>query len=123
MYINDLIGLLGREGFKCYFYADDFAVLTHGEQEIIRLAKLVDDWCRDNLMSINKNKCGILFIAGRNSFSKFETTKKKIADIPIVDSYKYLGITLKKTLTPNYHIEKVTEKLEKFRKMQYILYF
>ena len=49
--------------------------------------------------------------------------KMKIEDIPIVNKYKWLGITLDKKLSANYHIEEITKKIKKYLKLITILKF
>ncbi len=50
---------------------------------------------------LNKKKCGILYIAGRNGLSQKEDYLESIMGIPITEEYKYLGIVINKTLTPH----------------------
>ena len=40
-----------------------------------------------------------------------------IYDIPVVDEYKYLGITLNHKLKPLPHLEKIQENIEKYKRM------
>jgi hypothetical protein len=49
-------------------------------------------------MAINKKKCGAMFLAGRAGLSDKEKLLKSIEDVPLVASYKYLGVHLTKTL-------------------------
>jgi hypothetical protein len=52
-------------------------------------------------MSLNKDKCGILQIAGRCQLSKEEDTEHTLMDIPYVENYKYLGVNINKNLKIN----------------------
>lgn len=49
-------------------------------------------------MSLNKKKCGILFLTNK----KFKK-RKSLYQIPIVKSYKYLGLEINKDLNLNLH--------------------
>jgi hypothetical protein len=68
-YINDLVERLVRENFNCFYYADDLAVLVHGEVRIQRLVKSIENWCATNYMALNKQKCCIMCLAGQSGLS------------------------------------------------------
>jgi len=66
-------------------------------------------------MKLNKNKSGIFKIQKKKSkitFLNKKTNQKesiKIRGIPLIDNYKYLGITLDSSLTMNTSIRKLKE--------------
>ena len=43
-----------------------------------------------------------------------EERREKIAGYPIVTEYKYLGITINKTLSPEPHLIQLTKKINNF---------
>jgi hypothetical protein len=45
-------------------------------------------------MSLNKAKCGAMFLGGHSVLSAHELRSKTIAGIPYVAQYKYLGVLL-----------------------------
>jgi hypothetical protein len=49
-------------------------------------------------MALNKAKCGAMLIGSQSSLSTREKATKNIAGVPIVASYKYLGVIISKTL-------------------------
>jgi hypothetical protein len=63
-YINDLAERLVRDKFNCFYYADDLAVLVHGETRVHQLVKSIESWCTVNFMALNKQKCGVMCLAG-----------------------------------------------------------
>ena len=67
----------------------------------------------------------MFYNAVRNTFSKWERVglRMKVADIPIVNQYKWLGITLDKRLSGNIHIQSIKEKVKKYTKLITILKF
>ncbi len=97
-YINDLAELLVREKFNTFYYADDLAVLAHGDYQVLHIVKIIETWCARNYMALNKSKCGIMSLAGRSTISEQERKKGNLAGIPYVASYKYLGVYLNRTL-------------------------
>jgi hypothetical protein len=62
--------------------------------------KKIEQWCIANKMKLNKSKCGILFYSSAKHYklTKFESRLQDIYDIPVVESYKYLGVFLTKNL-------------------------
>jgi hypothetical protein len=120
-YVNDLAELLVNSGYNSFYYTDDLAVITHGELPVRRLVELIERWCRRNFMQLNKTKCGIMFLSGQSTLTARDTTLNEIAGVPLVQSYKYLGIHLTKNLQPGVHLQHLRDKLVKFQKMSFIL--
>ena len=59
-------------------------------------------------MSLNKSKCGIInYSDTRISLTAVEKTQNNILGIPIVDKYKYLGITINKKLHPDSYLQQL----------------
>ena len=61
-YVDDLAEELENDGFSAFFYADDLAVIVHGELRLKRTVTLVQNCCNRNHMSLNKAKCGAMFL-------------------------------------------------------------
>ena len=75
-------------------------------------------------MALNKAKCGTIKVSSRGKkLTQQEIKEDNVLGIKFVDSYKYLGIQLDKRLQPSYHLEVLSKKLEKFKKMTNILRF
>lgn len=72
-------------------------------------------------MLLNKKKCGIITVSRNKKLSKSELELGNINGIPLVESYKYLGITLDKSLSPAPHLEKLKNKIQKYDKLAIIL--
>ena len=72
-------------------------------------------------MALNKSKCGIMFLGGKNQLTVKETETGFIEELPLIDSYKYLGVYLNKTLTPSNHLKYLSNKTNKFKKLMNIL--
>jgi hypothetical protein len=64
-------------------------------------------------MQLNRNKCGVLFYNPSKHYKlkKFETTMQNIDDIPIVETYTYLGVILTKNLNMKQQIVKMEQKI------------
>lgn len=105
-----------------YAYADDIALLCKNVRQTKNAIKLIDKWGKSNGMHLNKKKCGILFYnTHRRNLDMWEKEWKFIENIPIIDRYEYLGITLDKKLSCEDHLEKIGAKIEKFIKLMRLL--
>ena len=94
-YINDLVDRMREEGFESFLYADDLAAIVQGVAQARRLVKVVENWGKQNYLALNKAKCGIMFLTtSRTTRTQKELCRGEIEEIPIVDRYKYLGVTL-----------------------------
>jgi hypothetical protein len=101
IYINPLMQQLNNEA-PTYGYADDIAVLCENLMQTRKAIKIIEKWGRENNPLLNKNKSGILlFNLRRIEMSKWESKRNDIIEIPIISSYKYLGITLSKQFSVN----------------------
>ena len=73
-------------------------------------------------MKLNKSKCGIIALALTSNIPIYNDLDfDNILGIPIVDNYKYLGIYFDRRMTPQPHIEYLQTKLNKFKKLMFIL--
>ena len=50
-------------------YADDLAILVENDRQLRRAIKVVEEWCQNNEMVINKKKSGILPL-----YKKYQTS-------------------------------------------------
>jgi hypothetical protein len=94
LYIDDLVeslvGYAGKDNVMAY--ADDIAIIFHTKDILIRVITMVESWCPNNFMKVNKDKCGILYLQNRRG-RRIEFGKE-VRGYPVVVSYKYLGIIL-----------------------------
>ena len=44
LYINDLANELEKANIKCYFYADDLAMLIRGKRNINKALTIIEEW-------------------------------------------------------------------------------
>ena len=70
-------------------------------------------WCDDNFLLLNVAKTKELVIDFRKKKNvPITPVKMKGVDIEIVDTYKYLGVTIDNKLAWSYHIDKVYSKTQ-----------
>ena len=63
-------------------------------------------------MQVNKKKSGIIVHKGSLKNVKDSGSFHKLSSIPIVDSYKYLGIWFDKNLNFKKHLDHIKEKIK-----------
>ena len=62
IFINDLPNLNPNiEGFG---FADDYKLIVYNQAKLDRSAKNIENWCRENGMELNANKCKLLNVRG-----------------------------------------------------------
>ena len=110
IYIDKLLskikGALG-ESIDCYGFADDILISSHSLGSIQRSIALCRDWCKEFSMSLNEKKSGILIMDDR---TKTYSETQSIMGIPVVESYKYLGVWLNKDFGMKENIESIKKK-------------
>ena len=98
IFVNDLITELKKEGIFINVYADDLSCVGLGLQELNRTIKIIYKWIEKNNISINHLESGIIF-HNKRVINSVQVEDGKYSKIPIVDSYKYLGVIINKNLT------------------------
>ena len=102
IYVNDLICILQKSGVGCYilrifaaclFYADDMAVLAPSIKGLQILLNLCHSYCVEWDILLNAKKTKNM-VFGKGCKPTFQTKMNNI-EIPWVDHWKYLGVTLK----------------------------
>ena len=106
-YINPLINQIddlqngvnigdGRNPIGIMAYADDIVMLANTNDELQRSIQTAHDWCETWGMKANIAKCGV------QSFGAPKDENVSImwgsAHFPVVDFYKYLGLTFEKNM-------------------------
>ena len=101
------------------FYADDILILCTSPNQVEKCIKIVEKWCTQNGMKLNKDKSGIVVFADRRAqkipkmelkslqgnrkkekaMSDWTVSQKSIQGIPLCKSYKYLGTFLTSKLS------------------------
>jgi hypothetical protein len=70
----------------CLMFADDILLQSNKPNHIREMLGTVSEWCTQNGMKINVSKCG--------TFSRKANFSINREPVPVVDTYKYLGIPL-----------------------------
>ena len=80
------------KGIKIYAFADDLLFTCRSKRKIKKGLQVLEEWCNENNMVINKNKSGIMRVIAPNTpMKKVTKMPKEIKGIKIVQNYKYLG--------------------------------
>ena len=123
IFVNDLIARLDKKGFQVFAYADDIAILGTGGKALDAAWRLIWDWSFDNQMQVNKKKSGIIVHKGKlpNQCQQNGTNCHQLSSIPLVESYKYLGVWIDRSLNFRKHLEYTKEKIRSSMKILNIM--
>lgn len=72
----------------------------------------VQEWCDHWLMTLNSNKCKLISFTRRHHPLRFSYRISNVS-VELVESYKYLGVTLANDLTWNVHVTNVISSANK----------
>ena len=108
---------LSSETCKIIKYADDTVVIglisDNNEKEYKSTIEYVSHWCSDNFLDLNASKTKeIVFDMRKNKNSK-EPVIINNTSVALVQSYKYLGVTIQENLKWNEHVEVQEKKANK----------
>lgn len=128
IFIEDLAEKLEKEGELNFqdilLYADDILLLCKTEMQLKKCINIIETWCSENGMELNKKKSGVLIFAprramdipnmkrvkkGRNN-GDWIPARESINGIPIVSKYKYLGTCLDNKLTMKTQLDSIRRK-------------
>ena len=73
-------------------YADDVVIVGEGLQNARHTIDMQRKWATDNKMVINEKKSAIMFLNNIEDKKNKLFTEEEIGNIPVVQSYKYLGV-------------------------------
>lgn len=112
IFVNDLVAVLKYS--ECFMYADDlkFCRITESDLDIVLLQRDIDllaNWCDENGMTLNVNKCYHVKFTRK---TKFIQSAYNINGIPVqeVEQMRDLGVLFDRQLTFVPHIENVVKK-------------
>jgi hypothetical protein len=111
-YVNDLVSTLSRKfGFDHTFaYADDIALICLGLSDIQEGLRIIEEWAAANGAQVNKNKCGILRVSGRET----PLERKSFDGVPFVHRYQYLGVPLDQAFTLKHLVALLKGRIQTF---------
>ena len=118
LFVNDLLVEYETAKIESRAYADDIICIWSNLTQAKSAIFIMKNWCLQNRMKINKDKSGILRILKRKGkIRKIENC----LDIPEVDSYKYLGITLNQSLQLDSHHAYIKTKISELKRKIFLL--
>ena len=84
---------LNHTGINSLFWADDLVLLAKSKEDLNKMLKILEEYCRENEIAINtkKTKCMIFNKTGRTMRRAFFLNG---VQLECVRSYKYLGFVL-----------------------------
>ena len=104
IFINDLPD--ANPNIEGFGFADDYKFIVHGQAKLDRSAKNIENWCRENGMELNANKCKLINVRGNL------TTSMCSQEIKPTESQKDLGLIITSNLSwqgnCNHRVQKAT---------------
>ena len=91
IFINDLPDT--NPDIEGFGFADDYKFIVHNQAKLDRSAKNIEDWCRENGMELNANKCKLLNVRGNL------TTSMCGQEVKPTESQKDLGLIITSNLS------------------------
>ena len=131
VYINDLPECL--EHCEVALYADDTVIyfssscVTEIEIFINRDLSKLSSWFSTNRLTLNVSKSKFILIGSPKKLSTCNDVNVVIDDSPLecTDTFKYLGVTINKTMTWGDHVEaistKINQRLGLLKRISYLL--
>ncbi len=87
-----------------YGFADDHLVLNGSVIQLRRAIGIIKDWSVQYNISLNPAKSGILEVPPKYGNTALEVGSS-LDGIPVVNSYKYLGVWIDQKLSPKRHLD------------------
>ena len=90
------------------FWADDVVLIANDEDELNSMLNIAAQFSKDYKLSFNYDKSNVLIVGQRIDISK----KWNLGDSVIseVDTYKYLGVQISRSLSDPNHVDDVIKK-------------
>jgi hypothetical protein len=93
IFLDPLLHLLGQDSYiEPLAFADDLVTVCKGIAACERAIETVLKFGEDNNMTLNRDKCAILFV--RKTISHKTKHGPVIKGIKVVEKYKYLGVII-----------------------------
>ena len=114
IYAEDLLEELNTAGLDLEdlsAYADDHLIICDSLEQLRASIQVTKNWCDKSGISLNPRKSGILEIRPRRKRKFLLRVGSEVEGIPVVDSYRYLGLLLDQKLTGDAHIRAMDQKI------------
>ena len=121
LFINDLLDELHRTNLGATIgtvhipalgFADDIVLISDDPIKLQKLIDICEAWSEKNLMGFNTSKCDVMIFNGPPGDAKFTLSGKTLQ---VVESHKYLGITITSKYVTNLFRTHFSNILEKAR--------
>ena len=112
IYSESLITQLKQKGLRedeILAYADDICIVSYSIHQLKTIITTIEEWTTENGLLLNKNKSGILQVTENRQ--RITLNQKEINGIPVVKSYKYLGIHINSKINLEHHIAQLQPKV------------
>ena len=80
-----------RDNVRGFLFADDVAIPAESVECMCNALSVVEQWAEENHMECNANKCGLMVVGGDMAVLREAKLELSGGEIPVVESYPYLG--------------------------------
>ena len=115
IYFDDLIEILNNACYSALAYADDLVLLCRGQEELTKAVQILREWCIKNDITINEKKSGIIILNADG------TDAVVLLGFPVVQEYKYLGVTINSNISAIPHVHAQKSKVDNYLKKNSML--
>ena len=121
LFVNDLLEELYHTNFgatvgsiyiAALLFADDIVLISDKPANLQRLLDICYDWAKKNLMAFHTSKCKIMIFNGGPKHARFTLGSSVLK---VVQTHKYLGVTLTSKYVTNIfkdHFQSILEKVK-----------
>ena len=118
IFLNELFKETEKAGFPSsttVAYADDICFAAERMEELDKLIEITEDWSRRYAMRINPQKSAVMQLAysKRSKRDLDPANQSSYKGYPVVDHYKYLGITLDYRIHLKQHLTEINQKVRR----------
>lgn len=113
IFAESLLNKLIAEGWNyqdILALADDHLIICLSIEQVRKAITIVKAWCLETNIQLNPSKSGIVEMTPRRA-KKTSMLGSNLEGIPVVESYKYLGLIMDKKLTGDQQVEAMLGKI------------
>ena len=111
IYINDLLSDLEEQKILTLAYADDISCICETKEKLDIAIDTISTWCEANKIALNASKSGFFRILSKRGATP--TVVTTLREIPKVQNYKYLGVTIGCDIRLTEHVSILRERCKK----------
>ena len=94
IFVNKLLSKLEKLKVRACAFTDDIVLVSNNDVNLIKGITFLKKWAAARNLAVNNSKSGIIYMRQQMSYASYQSMPTAICGIPVVTSYKWLGITI-----------------------------